>query len=180
MTINTTGNLKREYKVLLQILKTKFGKILRNHPTQLQEIILVIILGHHLGLDTISAICARLGIPKHQIYSELRQMKVSQWRKLFVGIFNDLAIDKLQDLQSKSVSTQSRAAVVLSLDDSVLRRCGGVLGYLGIWWSGQFKRIVNGQDVVLAVVTIKGQALPVRFWIMSKIFYVKTIAITMY
>jgi len=162
-------SIKRSYKVLLLLLKVKFGKLVRQKDKRIAEILSILILGDHLGQDTVSSICERLGIPKHQIYGELRQMSVDQWRRLFNGLFDEYACEELAEVLSKSASTVSRAKIVMSIDDSVLRRWqGGALGYIGKWWSGQFKRLVLGQDVVLITLKIKDRVIPVRMWLMSK------------
>lgn len=162
-------SIKRSYRVLLLLLKVKFGKLIRQKDKRIAEILTILVMGHHLGQDTVSAICERLEIPKHQIYTELRQMNVQQWRKLFTGIFDEYALEELQEVFGKSASTISRAKIVLSIDDSVLRRWrAGALGYIGKWWSGQFKRLVIGQDVILITLKIKERVIPVRMWLMSK------------
>lgn len=160
--------IKGEYKGILLILKTKFGKLVRQKNKNIAEILLLITFGHHLGQDTISAICERLQIPRHQIYNQLKQMNVQEWRKLFNNLFNEHATEELKKIFSKSESSQSRAKIALSIDDSVLRRWGGTLGYIGKWWSGQFKHIVLGQDIILVTLKINDSVIPVRMWIMSK------------
>ncbi len=160
--------IKGEYKGILLLLKAKFGKLIRQKNKGVGEVLLVIVLGLHLGHDTISALCEKLLIPRHQIYNQLKKLSLREWRRLFQAVFEDFATEELGELFEKSAATQSRANIMLSIDDSVLRRWGGTLGYIGKWWSGQFKHIVLGQDVVLITLKIDQLIIPVRMWIMSK------------
>lgn len=55
----------------------------------------------------------------------------------------------------------------VAIDDSVIRRWGQLLSYLGHWLSGQFHRVLPGQDVVMAVLRIGPRVIPLEFWLMS-------------
>jgi hypothetical protein len=53
-----------------------------------------------------------------------------------------------------SPATQSRWQWTWVFDDSVFRKYGEQLGFVGTWWSGQHKRVLTGIDGLLLVVVI--------------------------
>jgi hypothetical protein len=127
----------------------------------------MLVLSLLLGWDTVHEVAQRLGIPRNQLYGALKKLDIGDWHKLFAEAFQNCAIEALFEIQSKSDATWSRAGVVLAIDDSVIRRWGQVLSYLGKWWSGQFHRVLSGHDVVVAVLKVGSQVIPAGFWLMS-------------
>lgn len=160
--------LEQEYARIAGLLHLKFGGALRHRSTAVREVVVILVLSLLLGWDTVHQVARRLGLSKDQLYDRLKALTLSDWQKLFSSAFEALAIEHLLEAQSKSAATWSRLEVVLSFDDSVVRKWGKLLSYLGLWWSGQFHRVLRGHDVVLLVLKVGKQVIPVGFWLMSK------------
>jgi hypothetical protein len=69
-----------------------------------------------------------------------------------------LAVEVLEPLwrpmAPKSPATQSRWQWTWGWDDSVFKKYGKQLGWVGTWWSGQPKRVLSGIDGLLLLVVI--------------------------
>ena len=160
--------LEQEYARIAALLHLKFGSALRHRSAAAREVVVVLVLSLLLGWDTVREVARRLGLSKDQLYDRLKAVTLSDWQKVFSSAFEALAIEQLLEAQGKSAATWSRLEVVLSFDDSVIRKWGKLLGYLGFWWSGQFHRVLRGHDVVLLVLKVGKHVIPVAFWLMSK------------
>ena len=79
-----------------------------------------------------------------------------------------LAVEPLEPAVSKSDSTRSRASVTLSVDNSVIDRLGRMLRWTWSWYSGRWKKVVNGNDLLGIVMTINGIAFPLHLLFCSK------------
>ncbi len=67
-----------------------------------------------------------------------------------------LAAERLRPLIEKSSATISRAGVSLSVDNSVIDRCGKMIRCTYSWYSGRWKKVVNGNEERSIVLTING------------------------
>ncbi len=56
----------------------------------------------------------------------------------------------------------------MAVDDSVIDRVGKRLRCTWSWYSGRWKKVVNGQNLLGIVLTINGQALPLHLLFCSK------------
>ena len=72
------------------------------------------------------------------------------------------AAEQLKRVMSKSASTRSRAGVTLSIDNSVMDRCGRLLRCTWNWYSGRYHKVIRGQDLLGVVLTIEHIALPLH------------------
>jgi len=72
------------------------------------------------------------------------------------------AAEQLKPVMSKSASTRSRAGVTLSIDNSVMDRCGRLLRCTWNWYSGRYHKVIRGQDLLGVVLTIEHIALPLH------------------
>lgn len=158
---------KREISAILKIFQIKFGKLLRKKHKGAGELLVLLSIGLMQGWTSVNALSTHLGIPKDKCYNHLKSLPLRKWRELFKSCFLGEAIDLLSDLAEKSASTISKAGASLQIDDSVLRKWMGH-HYFYSWYSGQYKKVVKGYDVVVVTLVIKGQVLPLAFWIMSK------------
>jgi hypothetical protein len=159
--------IAKEYERIATMVRIKFSKELYRRDPVVVEVLVMLVLSLLLGRDTIHEVAERLGIPRNQLYGALKKLSPQDWHKLFAAAFDGCAMRALLEAQSKSDATWSRLEIVLALDDSVIRRWGRVLSYLGKWWSGQFHRVVPGHDVVMAVLKVGDLVIPVGFWLMS-------------
>lgn len=160
--------MKYEYKGLLKFFKSVFGERLRNKDNKTTEVLIMLILGHQLGIGVVSRISDYLNIDKNEVYKVLREMSIKDWRDLFYEVFRQELEDLIIERQTKSASTSSRDHIQLSIDDSTIRKWGSSLSYLGKWWSGQFHRVLKGYNVLLIVVKVGHEICPLDFHLMSK------------
>jgi hypothetical protein len=72
------------------------------------------------------------------------------------------AVEHLQPVLHKSSATQSRAGMTLSIDNSVMDRCGTLLRCTWNWYSGRYHKVIRGQDLLGVVFTINQIALPLH------------------
>lgn len=165
---DTTMKLEREYIQIAGLLQVKFSSKLSRKEPVVVEVIMILVMSLLLGWDTVNEVAKRLGLSKDELYNQLKGLTVQKWRELFRSAFEQLAEERLLEVQGKSDSTWSRLEVLLSIDNSVVRKWGKILSYLGKWWSGQFHRVLNGHDVLMVVLKIGKEVMPVSFWVMSK------------
>jgi hypothetical protein len=159
--------IAREYERVAMMFRMRFSKELIHRDPMAVDVLVMLVFGLLLGWDTLSEVSQRLGIGKDRLYGALKDLPMQSWHRLFGACFEEHAMQALIEAQSMSAATQSRRRIVLAVDDSVVRRWGKLLGYLGLWWSGQFHRMLNGQDVLMAVLKIGEEVIPVGVWLMS-------------
>jgi len=159
--------LQKEYERIAAMLRIKFAKELAQKDPAVVDVLVILVMSLLMGWNTPSEVAERLGLSKNEIYGTLKNLTLHDWHDLFSGIFEDVAIRALREAQSQSDSAWSRLQVNLAFDDSVVRRWGQLLSYLGNWWSGQFHRVLPGQDIVMGVLRIGDQVIPLGFRIMS-------------
>ncbi len=68
----------------------------------------------------------------------------------------------------KSAATQSGAGLTLSADNSVTDRSGRLLRCTWSQYSGRWKKVVNGQDLLGIVMTLNGKVFPLYLWFCAK------------
>ena len=56
----------------------------------------------------------------------------------------------------------------MAIDDSVIDRVGKRLRCTWSWYSGRWKKVVNGQNILGIVLTINGKAIPIHLLFCSK------------
>src|SRR5256712_9924961 len=66
----------------------------------------------------------------------------------------------LKPVLGKSAATRSKAGMTLSIDNSVMDRCGKLLRCTWSWYSGRFHKVIRGQDLLGLVLTIHHIAFP--------------------
>ena len=85
-----------------------------------------------------------------------------------LGFMVKQAAQQLNEILQKSGPTQSRARISLHGDDSVIERVGKQIRCTYSWYSGRFKQVMNGNDLLGLVLTINGQILPLHLIFVSK------------
>jgi Transposase DDE domain len=132
------------------------------------EVVLVMLVGILCGHHNPNQIAEQLGIPPNQLYKQLQQMNANQWRKLLEQVMLTQAVKRLKEYESLSPASRSRRRASMAVDDSVVRRFGEVLSYVWKWYSGQLKRVTNGQDLLGIVLYYDGAIIPISLVWMSK------------
>jgi hypothetical protein len=78
------------------------------------------------------------------------------------------ASEHLKPVLEKSAATKTRAGITLSVDNSVIDRLGRMLRCTWSWYSGRWKKVINGQDLLGIVLTINGLVFPLHLLFCSK------------
>src|SRR5262245_53177798 len=103
-----------------------------------------------------------LEVPHPQFYTVLKEWSVYQVKKMLLCFMVKQAAEKLKPVMSKSAATRSRAGTTLSIDNSVMDRCGKLLRCTWSWHSGRYHQVIRGQDLLGIVFTIHHIAFPVH------------------
>jgi hypothetical protein len=69
---------------------------------------------------------------------------------------------------SQSAATYSRAGISMHVDDSVIERVGKQIRCTYKWYSGRFKQVVTGNDLLGIVLSCNGLILPLHLMFCSK------------
>lgn len=158
---------KNEVSTILNIFQIKFGSLLRKKHKGASELLLILSLGLTQKWSSVKSVSDHLGVNKDKCYNALKKIPLRTWRKLFDSCFKAEVFQAVKAIQAQSDSTISRSKISIQIDDSVLRKWMGK-AYFYKWYSGQYKKVVGGYDVVLVSIVIQGRVLPLKFWLMSK------------
>ena len=132
------------------------------------EIILVLAFANLFGYYNPKQLADFLDIPHQQLYSHLKDWSLYHLKKMLISFMVKQAAEELGPILAKSDATRSRAAMTLSIDNSVIDRLGKFLRCNWSWYSGRCKQVVLGQDLLGIVLTINQVALPVHLLFCSK------------
>lgn len=132
------------------------------------EIMMVLLVGTLWGLYNPHQIAQQLQISPKQFYQSLKAMSPEGWRGLLNRMMMESAIKELKKYMAGSAATKSRLNASISVDDSVVKRLGKALSYVWVWYSGQAKKVVTGQDLLGIVVCIGKAIIPLRLVWVSK------------
>jgi hypothetical protein len=103
-----------------------------------------------------------LNIPPQKLYMQLKDWSVYYLKEMLIRFMVKQAVEHLRPVLHKSVATQSRAGLTLSVDNSVMDRCGKLLRCTWSWFSGRYHKVVRGQDLLGIVLTINHIAFPLH------------------
>ena len=78
------------------------------------------------------------------------------------------AAEMPRPVSGRSSSTISRSGITLSVDDSVIDRLGRMLRCTYSWYSGRWKKVVQGNDLLGIVLTFEGIVIPLHLLFCSK------------
>jgi hypothetical protein len=92
----------------------------------------------------------------------LKDWSVYHVKKMLLRFMVKPAAEKLKPGMSQSAATRSRAGTTLSIDNSVMDRCGKLLRCTWSWYSGRYHQVIRGQDLLGIVFTIHHIAFPVH------------------
>jgi hypothetical protein len=106
------------------------------------------------GCRTNTELCRVRGWDKNLPARVLGALPKRSWLKRLRRLGVEVLVSLWRHAASASAATRSRWQWTWVGDDSVLKKYGAQLGLVGIWWSGQEKRVLSGIDGVLLVVVI--------------------------
>jgi hypothetical protein len=126
------------------------------------EVLMMLAFAHFFGFYNPKQLADFLGIPHQKFYTELKHWSVYHLKKMLLRFMVKQAVEYLKPVLHKSAATQSRAGMTLSIDNSVIDRCGKFLKCTWSWFSGRHHDVVRGQDLLGIVLTINHIALPLH------------------
>src|SRR5262245_60449179 len=158
--------LQQQLAYYKAILLEKLVRVQEKEETV--EVIMLMTLGIICGLTNPNQIAEQLEIAPKQLYLKLHQMSAHSWRSLLKRMMMDKAVEKLKHYDCSSAATKSRQAASLSIDDSLVKRLGEALSYVWPWYSGQYRQVRKGQDLLGIVLRCDGEILPLSMVWVSK------------
>jgi len=132
------------------------------------EILMMLAMAHFFRFYNPKELADFLEIPHQQLYVNIKDWSLHYLREVLLRFMVKQAVEALKPLLEKSAASQSRAGLTLSVDNSVIDRVGRILRCTWSWYSGRWKKVVNGQDLLGIVMTINGKVLPLYLWFCSK------------
>ena len=145
-----------------------FGKEFRQGKIAAFETLMLLALAHSFKCYNPKEFADFIGIPFQQLYAQLQDWSVYYLREMLVRFLVHQAEEELKAVLAKSAATQSRAGITLSVDNSVIDRLGKLLRCTWSWYSGRWKKVVTGQDLLGVVLTINGKSVPLYLWFCAK------------
>ena len=133
----------------------------KNNPIAF-EVLMVLAVAHLFGFYNPKQLADFLEVPHQKFYAELQDWSVYHVKKMLLRFMVKQAAEHLKPVISKSAATRSRARVTLSIDNSVVDRCGKLLRCTYNWYSGRYHKVIQGQDLLGIVLTVSHRALPIH------------------
>ena len=146
----------------------RFSQQFRQGKKQAFEVIMILAVSHIYGCYNPKQWADYLGIKPDKIYQQLNQWSLYRLKITLLKMMVSIAAENIKQVQQKSLATQSRANMTLAIDDSVIDRLGNRLRYTWRWYSGRWKKVVKGQNLLGIVLTINGKPLPIHLLFCSK------------
>ena len=147
---------------------TTHAQILRKGDKDGFEVLMLMSVAHVFGLYTPKELADYLDIRSQPLYAHLKSLSLYSLQKLMLGFMIKQAAEQLNEVLHKSAATRSRAGISIHGDDSVLRRVGKQIRSTYTWYSGRFKKVVTGNDLLGLVLSVNGQILPLHLMFVSK------------
>lgn len=132
------------------------------------EIFMFMAVSHFFGCHNPKQLADYLGIGHQDLYRHLKELSLYTLKRLLVKFMVRQAAEYLKPVLEKSRATRSRSGITLSVDNSVIDRLGRMLRCTWSWYSGRWKKVVRGNDLLGVVMTVSGIAFPVCLLFCSK------------
>ncbi|WP_330203416.1 hypothetical protein [Cyanobacterium sp. Dongsha4] len=160
--------MKFHLSSIIQIFFVRFNRLFRSHKIEAFEAIMILAISHAYGCFNPKQLADFLGVNHQKIYAEISSWTLYKLQKVLKLLMVNVAVEQLQIIEKKSNSTQSRAKITFAVDDSVIDRVGKRLRCTFTWYSGRWKKVVNGQNILGIILTINGKAIPIGLKYCSK------------
>ena len=112
------------------------------------EVLMALACAHFFGLFNPKQFADFLGVPHQQLYAHLKDWSLYYLKAILMRFMVKQAVEHLKPVLHKSSATQSRAGMTLSIDNSVMDRCGTLLRCTWNWYSGRYHKVIRGQDLL--------------------------------
>jgi hypothetical protein len=126
------------------------------------EVLMGLAFAHFFGFYNPKQLADFLGIPHQKLYAQLKGWSVYYLKEMLIRFMVKQAVEHLKPVLGKSAATRSKAGMTLSIDNSVMDRCGKLLRCTWSWYSGRFHKVIRGQDLLGIVLTLNSIALPLH------------------
>lgn len=145
-----------------------YNKEFKSSKSEAYEVVLLIAIGHFLKVFNVKQFSDYLGIDFRSIYSKLKDLSVYKVKAMLQRLMLETAVGELKVIMDKSSATISRANISFSVDNSVIDRFGKTIRCTWSWYSGNCKKVVNGQDLLGIVLSLNGKTYPLSLRYCSK------------
>lgn len=132
------------------------------------EMFMFVAISHFFGCYNPKQLADYLGVNHQGLYLRLKELSLYTVKRLLVKFMVRQAAEELKPILEKSDATRSRAGITLSADNSVIDRFGKMLRCTWNWYSGRWKKVVRGNDLLGVVMTVRGIAFPLCLMFCSK------------
>lgn len=146
----------------------RFHQAFRRGNKEAFQVLLGLSLAHFFGCYNPKQFADFLGIAHQRIYEQLKTYSLYLLKEMLLSFMIHQAVEQLKPVLAQSPATRSRAQITLSVDNSVIDRLGRMLRCTYSWYSGRFKQVVNGQDLLGIVLTINGVVIPLHLLFCAK------------
>lgn len=147
---------------------TTHAQVLRKGGKWGFEVLMLMSVAHVFGLYTPKELADHLDIRPQSLYTHLKSLSLYTLQKLILGFMVKQAAEQLNPVLNKSAATQSRAGISIHGDDTVIERVGKQIRCTYSWYSGRFKQVVTGNDLLGLVLSVNGQILPLHLMFAAK------------
>jgi hypothetical protein len=145
-----------------------FNREFRQTKTEAFEMFMFLAIAHFFGCCNPKQLADYLGVGHQGLYRHLKDLSLYTVKRLLVKFMVRQAAEKLKPVLEKSAATRSRAGIAISVDNSVIDRFGRMLRFTWSWYSGRWKKVVNGHDLLGIVMSIGGIPIPLSLVFCSK------------
>ena len=158
--LNKEDVMFQQLTVSMKFFQLFLSEQFLKHRTEGIEALLMLVVGNLMGFYNPNQLADYLGLDKNALYRELRGWSLYQLKRMLTLAGCHCALDPIRETLEKSASTQSRNRITISVDDTVLKRCGTCLSYIYSWWSGQYNRVIDGQNLLAVTIRIGARVFP--------------------
>jgi hypothetical protein len=145
-----------------------FNREFRRTNIEAFEVVMLAAVAHFFGCYNPKQLADYLGVGHQGLYLHLKELSLYTVKRLLAKFMAKQAAEQLRSVLQKSGATRSRSGITLSVDNSVIDRTGRMLRCTWSWYSGRWKKVVNGHDLLGVVMTINGIAFPLCLAFCSK------------
>lgn len=145
-----------------------FDKDFRLNSTEAFQTFIFLAVAHFFGFYNPKQLADYLGISSKAFYSDLKSFSLYSLKSMLLKFMVKQTADNLKEVLNKSPSTISRSGITLSVDNSVIDRFGKMFRCTYSWYSGRWKKVVNGNDLLGVVMTLNGKVFPLHLLFCAK------------
>ena len=139
-----------------------FSKDFRLNSIEAFQTFIFLALAHFFGFYNPKELADYLGINSNNFYSHLKTFSIYSIKTMLMKFMVKQAAENLKEVLEKSPSTISRGGITLSVDNSVIDRFGKMFRCTYSWYSGRWKKVVNGNDLLGVVMTSNKMVFPLH------------------